>query len=86
LPTPELCRKHGLSPATFYKLKAKSGGMALSDARRLTQLEDVNATLKRLLADTMLDNLVLKDLTGNRATQKAGRLGPTCDKALGARQ
>jgi putative transposase len=64
LPTADLCRKHGLSPATFYKLKAKYGGMDLSDAKRLKQLEDENAKLKRLLADTMLDNVVLKDLLG----------------------
>ena len=64
LPTSELCRKHGLSPATFYKLKAKNGGMDLSDAKRLRQLEDENAKLKRLLADAMLDNVVLKDLLG----------------------
>jgi putative transposase len=64
LPTSELCRKHGLSPATFYKLKAKYGGMDLSDAKRLKQLEDENATLKRLLAAAMLDNVVLKDLLG----------------------
>jgi putative transposase len=64
LPTAELCRKHGLSPATFYKLKSKYGGMDLSDARRLKQLEDENAKLKRLVADVMLDNVVLKDLLG----------------------
>ncbi len=64
LPTAELCRKHGLSPATFYKLKAKYGGMDLSDAKRLRQLEDENAKLKRLVADVMLDNVVLKDLLG----------------------
>lgn len=64
LPTAELCRKHGLSPATFYKLKAKYGGMDLSDAKRLKQLEDENAKLKRLVADIMLDNVVLKDLLG----------------------
>ena len=62
--TAGVCRKHGLSPASFYKLKAKYGGMDLSDARRLKQLEDENAKLKRLLADTMLDNVVLKDLLG----------------------
>ena len=62
--TTEVCRKHGLSPATFYKLKARFGGMELSDARRLKALEDENAKLKRLLADTMLDNVVLKDLLG----------------------
>ena len=64
LPTSELCRKHGLSPATFYKLKAKYGGMDLSDANRLKQLEGENAKLKRLVADVMLDNVVLKDLLG----------------------
>jgi putative transposase len=64
LPTAELCRKHGLSPATFYKMKAKYGGMDLSDAKRLKQLEDENSKLKRLVADVMLDNIVLKDLLG----------------------
>ena len=64
LPTAELCRQHGLSPATFYKLKAKYGGMDLSDTKRLKQLEDENAKLKRLVADVMLDNVVLKDLLG----------------------
>ena len=64
LPTSELCRKHGLSPATFYKLKAKYGGMERSAAKRLAALEDENAKLKRLLADAMLDNVFLKDLLG----------------------
>ena len=64
LTTAELCWKHGLSPATFYKLKAKYGGMDLSDIKRLKQLEDENAKLKRLVADVMLDNVVLKDLLG----------------------
>ena len=64
LPASELCRKHGLSFATFYKLKTRYGGMDLSDAKRLKQLEDENAKLKRLLADAMLDNVVLKDLLG----------------------
>ena len=62
----EVCRKHGISPASFYKLKAKYGGMEVSDARRLKQLEDENAKLKRLVADTMLDVVVLKDLLGKR--------------------
>jgi len=65
LPTAELCRKRGLSPATFYKLKAKYGEMDLSDGKRLKQLEDENANLKRRVADVMLDNVVLKDLLGN---------------------
>lgn len=64
LATAEVCRRHGLSPATFYKLKARYGGMDLSDAKRLKQLEDENTKLKRLLADAMLDNIVLKDLVG----------------------
>ena len=62
--TAEVCRRHGLSPATFYKLKAKYGGMDVSDAQRLKTLEDENSKLKRLLADAMLDNIVLKDLLG----------------------
>ena len=66
LPTAEVCRKHGLSPATFYKLKAKYGGLEVSDARRLRQLEDENGKLKRLLADTMLDNVALKDLLAKK--------------------
>lgn len=64
MPTAEVCRRHGLSPATFYKLKAKYGGMDVSDAHRLKSLEDENAKLKRLVAETMLDNVVLKDLLG----------------------
>lgn len=62
--TAEVCRRHGLSPATFYKLKAKYGGMDVSDAQKLRALEDENGKLKRLLADAMLDNVVLKDLLG----------------------
>jgi len=64
MPTAEVCRRHGLSPATFYKYKSKYGGMGLSDVKRLKVLEDENAKLKRLLADAMLDNAVLKDLLG----------------------
>ena len=64
MPTVEVCRWHGLSPATFYKFKARFGGMNVSEAARLKALEDENAKLKRLLADTMLDNVVLKDLLG----------------------
>ena len=60
--TAEVCRKHGISTATFYAWKAKFGGMEGSEAKRLKQLEDENAKLKRLLADAMLDNAALKDL------------------------
>ena len=66
LPTSELCRKHGLSPATFYKLKAKYGGLEVSDARRLRQLEQENARLKKLLADSMLDNAMLKEISAKK--------------------
>ena len=62
-PTAEVCRKHGISDATFYKWKAKYGGLEVSEARRLKALEDENAKLKKLLAEAMLDNAMLKDLT-----------------------
>ena len=62
--TGEVCRKHGLSQGTFYKYKSKYGGMEVSDVAKLRAMEDENARLKRLLADTMLDNAVLKDLLG----------------------
>jgi putative transposase len=60
--TAEVCRKHGISDATFYKWRAKFGGMSLSDAQKLKALEIENGRLKRLLADAMLDNVVLKDM------------------------
>ena len=60
--TAELCRKHGISDATFYKYKARYGGMTVSDAKRLKSLQEENSKLKRLLADAMLDNAALKDL------------------------
>lgn len=62
LPTAEVCRKHGLSPATFYKLKVKYCGLEVSGARRLRLLEARNSKLKRLLAQSVLDNAILKDL------------------------
>ena len=62
----ELCRKHGMSSATFYAWKARFGGMEVSAARRLKGLEDENAKLKRLLADAMLDNAALKDLLARK--------------------
>ena len=60
--TAEVCRRHGISSATFYAWKAKFGGMEPSEAKRLKALEDENAKLKRLLAEAMLDNTALKDL------------------------
>jgi putative transposase len=65
-PTAEVCRKHGISEATFYKWKSKFGGMDVSDAKRLKALEDENAKLKKLLAETMLDNAILKDITSRK--------------------
>jgi putative transposase len=62
--TPDLCRRHGISDATFYKWKAKYGGLEVSEARRLKSLEDENRRLKKLLAESMLDNAALKDLPG----------------------
>ena len=62
--TPEVCRRHGIADATFYKWKAKYGGMEVSDAKRLKALEDENRRLKKLLAESMLDNAALKDLLG----------------------
>lgn len=60
--TADVCRKHGVSSATFYKWKAKYGGLDVSDARRLKALEDENVKLKKLLAEAMLDNAALKEL------------------------
>ncbi len=60
--TAEVCRRHGISPATFYQWKSKFGGLEVSEARRLRSLEEENARLKKLLAEAMLDNAVLKDL------------------------
>jgi putative transposase len=62
--TPDLCRRHGISDATFYKWKTKYGGLEVSEARRLKSLEDENRRLKKLLAESMLDNAALKDLLG----------------------
>jgi putative transposase len=65
-PTADVCRKHGISGATFYKWKSKFGGLDVSDAKRLRSLEDENAKLKKLLAETMLDNAILKDVTSRK--------------------
>lgn len=62
MPTAEVCRKHGISSASFYKYKAKYGGLEVSDARKLKALEDENRKLKKLLAEQMLDNAMLKDV------------------------
>jgi putative transposase len=62
----ELCRKYGISDATYYNWKAKFGGMTVSDAQRLKVLEAENAKLKRLLAESMLNNAALKDVVGRK--------------------
>jgi putative transposase len=64
--TADVCRKHGISSATFYKWKAKYGGLDVSDARRLKALEDENTRLKRLVADLSLDNVMLKDIASKK--------------------
>ena len=63
MPVKELCRKHGMSDATLYNWKAKYGGMAVSEARRLKELEDENRRLKKLVADQALDIQMLKEIT-----------------------
>ena len=64
--TADVCRKYGVSGATFYKWKARYGGMEVSEAKRLKALEDENAKLKRLLAEAMLDNAMLKDIASKK--------------------
>lgn len=74
VPTADVCRKHGLSTATFYKFKAKYGGMDITDARKLKLLEIENSRLKRMLADAILDNSVLKDLL-RKSSRRPSRSG-----------
>ena len=62
----ELCRKHGISDATFYKWRSKYGGMEVSDARRLKTLESENAKLKKMLAEQMMDVATLKEMLGKK--------------------
>ena len=64
--TADVCRRHGISSATFFKWKAKYGGLEVSDAKRLKPLEDENAKLKKLLAEAMLDNAMLKDIASKK--------------------
>ncbi len=60
----DLCRKHGISDATFYTWRKKYGGMELSDAKRLKTLEEENAKLKKLLAESMMDVSTLREMLG----------------------
>lgn len=64
--TADVCRRHGISSATFYKWKGKYGGLDVSEARRLRALEAENARLKKLLADAMLDNAMLKEIASKK--------------------
>jgi putative transposase len=64
--TAEVCRRHGISPATCYLWKSKFGGLEVSEARRLRTLEEEKTRLKKLLAEAMLDNAVLKDLASKK--------------------
>jgi len=66
VPVSDLCRKHGVSDASIYKWKAKYGGLDVPEAKRLKALEDENNKLKKLLADAMLDNLMLRDLNSKK--------------------
>lgn len=62
----DLCRTHGISDATFYNWRTKYGGMEVSDAKRLKQLEDENKKLKQLLAETLLENKAIKDVLSKK--------------------
>jgi putative transposase len=62
----DLCRIHGISDATFYNWRSKYGGMEVSDAKRLKQLEEENRKLKQMLADTMLENKAIKDVLSKK--------------------
>jgi putative transposase len=64
MPVPELCRKHGISDASYYKWRLKYTGMQVSDVRKMKQLEDENRRLKHLVADLTLDNQALKAING----------------------
>src|SRR5881398_1753819 len=73
--TGDVCRKHGISSATFYKWKAKYGGLDVSEARRLKVLTDENAKLKKLLAEATLDNAMLKDLNSKNGDARCEAAG-----------
>ena len=71
--TADVCREHGISSTTFYKWKAKFGGLEVSDARRRKTLEDENAKLKKLLAEQILDNAMLRDVASKKMVTPASR-------------
>jgi putative transposase len=78
--TADRCRKHGISEQTFYNWNSKYGGLEVSEARRLRALEDENRKLKKLLAETMLDNAMLKDLNAKNGDARCEAAG--CDSSL----
>jgi len=73
VPTADVCRRHGVNSATIYKCKARFGGLEVSEAKRLRQLEDENAKLKKLLAEAMPDNAMLKEVTAKKMVTPAAR-------------
>jgi len=80
--TGNVCRKHGITDATFYKWNAEYGGLEASDTRRLKALDDENRRLKKLLAEPMLDNAMLKDIakkSGAARRQTEGRGSPASE-------
>ena len=81
--TDEVCRRHGMSPQTYYRWKSKYGGLEVSDAQKLKALEDENRRLKKLLAESMLDVAALKDLLGktDRARGAPGSRAPPDGRA-----
>lgn len=66
VPVKDLCRRHGISDATYYKWKSRYGGMEASDLKRVRELEDENARLKRMYADLALENTAMKDLIAKK--------------------
>lgn len=76
VPVAELCRKHGMSDASFYTWRAKFGGMEVSEAKRLRHLEDENRKLKKLLADTMLEKAALEDVVSKNVWSAPGSQEP----------
>jgi putative transposase len=82
--TADLCRKHGISEASFYNWKATYGGMEVSDAKRLPSLEEENRKLKKVLAESMLDNAALTDLLAKNVWSAPALQGPSfcCQKQL----
>jgi putative transposase len=67
VPVPDLCRQHGISTSTFYKWRAKYGGLDVSQLKRLRELEDENRRLKQMYADLSLDHEILKDIVAKKS-------------------